>query len=560
MAKFVIAGRANCPYYAKVELLADELKATLQDFSVHKIVKQPAEWEDWLQQQCKQNNWSFKKSPIVWRELIERGGKGVLIGGSNEFQEYAYSYYGVSSEQMSIDMTKIASENLETKVVVDAEEQHRLSLSKPLQVCITNSSSPIAYHMVNEIARGDVLGHDKEVSIRLLTKPADKDFVEGQCMEAFDLACPLLRNVKVHTDATVALTGVHVAVFLDEFCLTEEESAKLGGVSQEGCAQFAQYGRILNQYADQDVKVLISGKGKLNFSALMLKHSAPRIARQNIIITPRLQENRAKAAIARKINVNSASVADLIIWGNIGGITHNDISEARVFKYEGAVWGPPSFSRPVTEVVHDEKWLQTEYPQLLQNHPNALETMLNHKVAMSEAHAVTSVLNHWFNGSPDKEVFSLGVYSDGWYELPVDIFFSLPVKFQKGAWEVVQDRQITPEVRVQLDQITNELIHERYIIFPPPKADTPPPESSIEGEPTPVEDAGMVFGEGEKEKGKEGSSSGTEGETSSSQESRSGNLSRIAEESESDAIKGRPESKSEGEKSKPATPQAAEPV
>lgn len=39
------AGRANCPYYAKVELLADELDATLQDFSVHKIVKQPAEWE-----------------------------------------------------------------------------------------------------------------------------------------------------------------------------------------------------------------------------------------------------------------------------------------------------------------------------------------------------------------------------------------------------------------------------------------------------------------------------------------------------------------------------------
>lgn len=413
--------------------------------------------------------------------------------------------------------------------------------------------------MVNEIARGDVLGHDNEVSIRLLTKPEDKDYVEGQCMEVFDLACPLLRGVKVYTDATSALTGVHVAVFLDEFCLTEEENAKLGGVSQEGCAQFALYGRILNQYAEQDVKVLIGGRGKLNFSALMLKHNSPRIARQNIIITPRLQENRAKAAIARKINVNTAGVADLIIWGNIGGITHFDISQARVYKYEGAIWGPPSFSRPVTEVVHDEKWLQTEYPQLLQNHPDALATMLNHKVAMSEAHALTSILTHWYNGSPDKEIFSLGVYSDGWYDLPVDIFFSLPVKFQKGAWEVVQDRQVTTEIRAQLDQITNELIHERYVIFPPPKADTPPPEPSTEEEPTPVEDADKVFGEGEKEKEKE-DSSGTEGETSSSQESRSGNLSRIAEESESDATKGRPGSQSEVEKSKPATPQAAEAV
>lgn len=147
----------------------------------------------------------------------------------------------------------------------------------------------------------------------------------------------------------------------------------------------------------------------------------------------------------------------------------------------------------------------------------------------------------------------------GWYDLPVDIFFSLPVKFQKGAWEVVQDRQVTTEIRAQLDQITNELIHERYVIFPPPKADTPPPEPSTEEEPTPVEDADKVIGEGEKEKEKE-DSSGTEGETSSSQESRSGNLSRIAEESESDATKGRPGSQSEVEKSKPATPQAAEAV
>ena len=337
----------------------------------------------------------------------------MLIGGSNEFQEYACGYYGFSSKQLSSDMTKIGGENLETKIVVDAEEQHRLSRSKPLQVCITNVSSLVAYHMVQEIARGDVLGKNTEVSIRLLTKPEDKDYVEGECMEAFDLACPLLRGVKVYTDATAALSGAHLVIFLDEFPLTEEEEANLGSVSQAGCEQFAQYGRILNQHADQGVKVLIAGRGKLNFSALMLKHNAPRIARQNIIISPRFQENRAKAAISRKINVNSAGVADLIIWGNVGGVTYTDISHARVYKYEGAIWGPPSYSRPVTEVVHDEKWLNTEYPQLLKNHGGSMETMLNHRAAVSEAHTITSVLTHWYNGSRQGEIFSLGVYSEG---------------------------------------------------------------------------------------------------------------------------------------------------
>ncbi|XP_071488288.1 putative malate dehydrogenase 1B [Diadema antillarum] len=546
MAKFVIAGKADCPYYARVELLADELNANLPDFSVHKIVKQPKEWEKWLLETCNQNGWSYSKSPIVWRELLDRGGAGVLIGGSNEFQEYACGYYGISSKQMSTDMTKISKENFDTKVIVDTEEEHRLSLSKPLHICITNASSPVAYHMVNEMARGDVLGSSVEVSIRLLTRLEEKTYVEGQCMEAFDLASPLLRGVKVCTDATEALSGVHVAVFLDEFPLTDDEKENLGGVSKAGCEQFAVYGRILNQFAQQDVRVVIAGKGKLNFSALILKHNAPRIARQNIIITPRHQENQAKAAIARKINVNSAGVADLIVWGNVGGMTHTDITKARVFKYEGAIWGPPSYSRPVMEVVHDEKWLQNEFRQLIKNHADALEIMLNHRTAMSEAHAVNSVITHWFNGSSGDEVFSLGVYSEGWYDLPGDIFFSLPVKFQKGTWEVVQDRQITPELQQELDGIKQELLHERYVIFPPPKQDTPPPEEAEE------EEGKKVFGE--QEAGVEdGDDKGEKANTGDASDSRSGHLSRIAEETETDATKDI-DSLSETDKSKAATP------
>lgn len=49
----------------------------------------PEEWEGWLQNVCSENNWTHSKSPIVWRELVERGGKGLYVGGFNEFMEYA---------------------------------------------------------------------------------------------------------------------------------------------------------------------------------------------------------------------------------------------------------------------------------------------------------------------------------------------------------------------------------------------------------------------------------------------------------------------------------------
>jgi hypothetical protein len=47
-----ISGRANCPYYAKSELLADNLAKNLDDFKLHKIVIQPVEWEVSRQKKC----------------------------------------------------------------------------------------------------------------------------------------------------------------------------------------------------------------------------------------------------------------------------------------------------------------------------------------------------------------------------------------------------------------------------------------------------------------------------------------------------------------------------
>lgn len=79
-------GASNCPHFARIELLADQLHHCLPSFYLHKIVKQPHEWNEWLTSECSKNGWKHEKSPLVWRELVDRGGKGVLIGGANEFQ------------------------------------------------------------------------------------------------------------------------------------------------------------------------------------------------------------------------------------------------------------------------------------------------------------------------------------------------------------------------------------------------------------------------------------------------------------------------------------------
>uniref|UniRef100_A0ACB8F082 Uncharacterized protein n=1 Tax=Sphaerodactylus townsendi TaxID=933632 RepID=A0ACB8F082_9SAUR len=91
MAKFVLAGRANCPYYAKAELLADYLEKNLPNFRIHKITQHPDNWEH---------------------------------------------YYNITSDMMTAEMCQIAEENLQTHKEVEQEEEELKSLINPLHIWI----------------------------------------------------------------------------------------------------------------------------------------------------------------------------------------------------------------------------------------------------------------------------------------------------------------------------------------------------------------------------------------------------------------------------------------
>ena len=106
-----------------------------------------------------------------------------------------------------------------------------------------------------------------------------------------------------------------------------------------------------------------------------------KIPKQNIVTMSRVVERRAKAVIGEKLKVsdlvhdtttsilnnlvslqvNSACVVDVIVWGNQNGQHFIDVNRGRVHEYDGAVWGPPWFSLPVPEMVADEKWLQVVF-------------------------------------------------------------------------------------------------------------------------------------------------------------------------------------------------------
>ena len=342
-------------------------------------------------------------------------------------------------------MTKIAAENAKIKTEIDKEEAEYRALSKPVNVCITNASSNVCYALLNSLTRGDVLGSDVELTIRLFDSSDKKEYLEGIRMETEDLAHGLLRGIKVETDITEAFRDCCTIILLDEIVQgdkTKEEWIK------ENSEHFVKYAKVIDKVADSSVKVLLAGNGPSNFNASMMIRNAPNIPRQNFVALSRLVENQAKSIIAERLKVNTAGVVDLIIWGNPNGQHYIDVSNSRVHGYDGAIIGPESFSVSGPEMVFDRQWLETEYLELVKMKQAKAEEAMRHAAVLSKAFAINSTLMHWNNGSPSGQMFSLSVCSDGWYGVPKDIVFSYPVTFHpKGYWCVVQDIDLSEEVK-----------------------------------------------------------------------------------------------------------------
>ncbi|KAM9010199.1 putative malate dehydrogenase 1B isoform 1-T2 [Ara ararauna] len=458
MAKVVVAGKANCPYYAKAELLADYLQANLPNFRVHKITQHPDKWEQWLHDICEMNGWEHRCSPIIWRELLDRGGKGLLLGGLNDFLEYAQHYYNITSRMSSEEMLSIAEENLQEYIEVEKEEEEIKNLIKPLQIWITSASTPICYHLIPLLANGEVFGMTTEISIHLLDTDQSKEVLCGIVMEAEDMALPLLRSISEHTEIDEAFIQADVVIVLDDVLLNCEVQS-LENYIREVSEICQVYAPLIEKNAKSEVRVISSGKTFVNLKALMIMTYGPSIKPKNVIAIATTWESATKAMLARKLNTNVAGVKNVIVWGNITGSNYIDLSHAKLYGYDCAIWGPADFSRPLLNMIYDSEWIYSE----LQSAQSSLSSQLCRYGGMLPAHAVATVLRYWYHGSPPEEIVSVGIHTEGQFCVPEGIVFSMPVRFQNGNWEVMTELKINKETQGALGCLAHELIQEKLI-------------------------------------------------------------------------------------------------
>src|SRR3982750_4286987 len=195
------------------------------------------------------------------------------------------------------------------------------------KVTVTGAAGAIGYAVLFRIASGQMLGDDTKVHLNLLEIPDAVKAAEGTALELFDCAFPLLAGVDIYDDPAQAFDGVNVAMLVG--ARPRSKGMERADLLEANGGIFSPQGEALNDHAADDVKILVVGN-PANTNALIAMNNAPDIPSERFTAMTRLDENRAVAQLAQKLNVGVEDVQDLVVWGNHSPTMFPDLFNAKI--------------------------------------------------------------------------------------------------------------------------------------------------------------------------------------------------------------------------------------
>ncbi len=312
------------------------------------------------------------------------------------------------------------------------------------KVTVTGAAGAIGYAVLFRIASGQMLGPDTKVHLTLLEIPEAVKPAEGTALELSDCAFPLLAGVDVYDDAKAAFDGVSVALLIG--ARPRSKGMERADLLEANGAIFKPQGEALNAGAADDVRVLVVGN-PANTNSLIARTHAPDIPAERFTAMTRLDENRAVAQLATRLDVEVSAIEDLVVWGNHSPTMFPDLHNARI---EG---------ERASEKV-DEDWYENEYlPRVGKRGAEIIEA----RGASSAASAASAAIDHvrdWMLGADGMR--SMVVATTGAYGIEEGLQCSLPVRVSgDGSYEIVEGLEITDFAQGKIDVTVDELREER---------------------------------------------------------------------------------------------------
>ncbi len=321
----------------------------------------------------------------------------------------------------------------------------------PIRVAVTGAAGQIAYSLLFRIASGDLFGPDQPVILHLIEVDVPEILakLDGTAMEIEDCAFPLLKGVVTTGDLSVGFKGVNWALFVGA-------APRKAGMERKDLLGangriFVGQGRALEKHAAADVRALVVGN-PCNTNALILLNNARGIPSDRFFAMTRLDENRARAQLARKASVDTTAVTNLAIWGNHSSTMFPDFFNARIG------------TRPVPDIIGHKEWLEKDFITIVQQRGAAVIKARGLSSAASAANAAIDTVRSVVNPTPGTDWHSVAVCSDGSYGIEKGLMFSYPVRSTGKTWNIVPDVPLNEFSRAKIALTEKELKEERALV------------------------------------------------------------------------------------------------
>jgi len=315
----------------------------------------------------------------------------------------------------------------------------------PVRIAITGAAGQISYSLLFRIAAGDMLGHNQPVILQLLDIPESQKILDGVVMELQDCAFPLLAGVIATHDPVIAFDQTDIAILVG--ARPRSKGMERKDLLQTNGEIFRDQGKILNRVAKRNAKILVVGN-PANTNTLITMMNAPDLPAENFSGMLRLDHNRALSQVAMKLNLPVSNIRKMVVWGNHSSTQFPDLYHAEISNTK------------VINLINDQAWVENYFIPTVQKRGAVVIETRGLSSAASAANAIIDHLRDWIFGTRENDWTTMGILSDGSYEIPRGVIYGFPVTCKDGNRKIVQGLEINSFSRTRLDIAYNELIQE----------------------------------------------------------------------------------------------------
>src|SRR5580698_8810972 len=310
----------------------------------------------------------------------------------------------------------------------------------PLRVAVTGAAGQIGYSLLFRIASGAMFGPNQPVILHLIEIEPALPALKGVVMELDDCAFPLLKGVVPTASLDEGFRGVNWALLVGSVPRKQGMERKdLLGINGK---IFIGQGQAIQKNAASDVRIHVVGN-PCNTNCLIAMNNAKDVPADRFFAMTRLDENRAKAQLAKKAGVDITAVSNMTIWGNHSATQYPDFTN---------------------DVIKDEAWLKGEFISTVQQRGAAIIKARGASSAASAANAVIDSVRSIAEPTAAGDWHSVCLVSDGSYGVEKGLISSFPVRSNGKALEIVQGVAVGEFSRAKIDATVNELKEERAMV------------------------------------------------------------------------------------------------